>query len=116
MLKFIFAALIFMAGFAPALAQECTPVAQLQRHAIDELHVASTAVFSIEGLSEVAKYRDAVGAPMPPADSAPKGLFVVEGTSIAYVGIIEQAGCVRYSLAVPLPVHFLALAKIMKGA
>ncbi|TGT76165.1 hypothetical protein [Mesorhizobium sp. M2E.F.Ca.ET.166.01.1.1] len=108
--------LAFVIFAFPALAQECTPVVALKRHAVDELHVATDNVFVVKGHAEALKYMAEVGAEATPSDSSPKGLFVVEGVAIAYVGIIEENDCVRYSMAVPLPIHAQALAKVMKGA
>lgn len=116
MLRIWVAVLAFVIFAFPALAQECTPVVALQRHAVDEMHIAPDNVFVIKGTPEALKYLAEVGAPTPPSDSAPKGLFIVEGVAIAYVGLIEENDCVRYSMAVPLPFHAQALAKIMKGA
>lgn len=116
MLRIWVAVLAFVMFCLPALAQECTPVVDLHRHAIDELHIAPDNIFVIAGSAEAATYLSEVGAPTPPSDSAPKGLFIVEGSSIAYVGIIEENDCVRYSMAVPLPFHAQALAKILRGA
>jgi hypothetical protein len=115
MLRIWVAVLTFVIFAFPALAQECTPVVALQRHAVDQLHVAPDNIFVIRGTPEALKYLSEVGAPTPPADSAPKGLFIVEGVAVAYVGIIEENDCVRYSMAVPLPFHAQALAKVMKG-
>ena len=116
MLKFIFAALIFTAGLAPAFADGCTPVVNLRNHALNDLHVTKDAIFSIVGKTEALKYLAAVGAPSPPADSDPTGLFIVEGPSVAFVGVVEPNDCVIYTIGVPIPYHAQALAKIMKGA
>lgn len=121
MLKFILisiAALCLMAASAVAAfsADECQSVISLERHAVEELHIAKSAVFRIEGREESLKYLSAIGAPPPPADSDPKGLFIVEGPQIAYVGIIEPTDCIHYAMGVPISVHAQALALVMKGA
>lgn len=50
-----------------------------------------------------------------PDDSAPKQILLVTFADKAYVGLVEQNGCIRYEVAVPINLHVRALKAATAG-
>lgn len=60
-------------------------------------------------------YSNALGLAIP-ADSQMIGIFFVEGPDAVFVGLIEPAGCVRYTIIIPRQAHDFAMASAAAGA
>lgn len=60
-------------------------------------------------------YSNALGLEIP-ADSQTIGIFFVEGPDAVFVGLIEPAGCVRYTIIIPRQAHDFAMASAAAGA
>lgn len=100
-MRFILAALFLMASIAAAQAADvCAPVSTIKAELEAIKAKAPDVTISVShDMAFVNAFTDGLGIGLPP-DAAPIGLVIAAGDNVAYVGLIEDGECIRYSVYV----------------
>lgn len=105
--------LLYMAVSARAEAPSCTTTDMLIDQA-KKMGIAQSEILLVDDVSFINDYTKAIGLGIPD-DSSPKQILLVTFATKAYVGLVEQDGCVRYQAAIPSKLHTEALKAATSG-
>lgn len=104
--------LLVLTQVSKAQEQSCATVERRLNEA-KQLGLAESEILVVDDIEFINDYTKVLGLGIPD-DSAPKHLLVTFGDQ-AYVGLVEQDGCIRYEVAVPINLHVRALKAATAG-
>lgn len=106
--------LMFMAVSVRAAEAPACATSEMRLNEAKKMGISPSEILVIDDIAFMNDYTKAIGLGIPD-DSSPKQIILITFDTKAYVGLVEQNGCIRYEAAVPSKLHVEALKAATSG-